>query len=259
MPKGLTISIYPDGETVSVSLFLHAIEDLLRVVRDVDYVITKERSPRRWVIEELRSSIPTVTVRPLLSDYSVMETVIHGLEVITTGTDEPPVHFTEQVLDDLKRMRRLFRGRDRARRVTCSLGSHEVVIGENIEEQTDRILRGGYWNLGSLEGTLEAVNLHGNPTFTIWERLNKSPIRCYFPKDRMWKDRVKGLLEKRILVSGRVNYFRNGIPKSITRVMDVEDQTPDTRLPKATFGSIPSPEAAQDSVAFLEKRREKGW
>lgn len=258
MDNALTFSIYPDGETVSLALFNKTLRHIQRLVMDVDYAVSREKGVRRWVIEELHSSVPTVSIRPLLPDPMMIETIRRGISIITQGTLEPPDHFDEGSLDDLKRMAGLFRGRDRARHLEISSnGFEKTLVREDIGEKVDRILQGGDWNLGSLEGTLDAVNLHGNPTFTIWARISKAPVRCYFPQDKGWKEKVKSLLEKPVLVSGRVHYFRNGLPRSITHIDDVLDRTRDNTLPRATFGSIPYKEGRQESYLVLRKSREK--
>ncbi|MBI4303387.1 MAG: hypothetical protein HY665_03510 [Chloroflexi bacterium] len=259
MAYGLTFVIHPDGETISVNLFLRTIEDVDRLIRDVDYAVSKERGTRRWIIAALHSSAPTITLKPVLDNDEIVEAFVNGLRTITTGALEPPAHFTEQALDDLKRMRRLFVGQDRAKRlVFSSNGKESAAIEKGIDEKAERILRGGYWNLGSVEGTLEALNLHGNPTFTVWDRVSRAPVRCSFPRNVTWKERVKELLERRVLVVGRVNYFRNGIPRSVTNIERIDDMTPAPNLPKATFGSIPSPIIAENPVGYLRAVRGEG-
>ena len=255
MSRGLTFTIYPESDFASVPLFLRAMEHISRLIRDVDFAMTRERAVRKWVIVEMHSSHPTITVRPVIGDDEVPQTIVTGLMLVESGTVEPPPHFTEQVLDDLRRWRTLFKGRDRAKSLTCSLNSHSALLGEDIGRKAERILKGGYWNLGSVEGTLEAVNLHGNPSFTVWDRLSRGPVRCYFLNEQEKKDRVKALLEKRVLVSGQVNYFINGVPKSITHIESVDEASHDPGLPMAGFGSIPWDEAVKDSVEFLAKAR----
>lgn len=256
MAYGLTFVIHPDAESVSIGLFLRTIEDIHRLIRDLDYSVTREKGKRRWVIAALHASAPTITVKPLLDNDEIAETLVHGLKIVAAGTTDPPEHFTEEILDDLRRMRRLFVGRDKANRVVLSSnGSESAVIQEDIDQKADRILKGGYWNLGSVEGTLDAVNLHGSPSFTLWDRVSRSPVRCNFSKDAAWKERVKSLLEKRVLVVGRVNYFRNGIPRSVTGIENLEDMTPVPYLPKATFGSIPTPVVAESPAEFLKTVR----
>lgn len=260
MKQGLTFAIHPDGEAVSLGLLQKTIQDVHRLVRDVDYAVTKEKGIRRWMVEELRSSIPTITIRPLLDHSETVEAIMHGLQTVSRGSLEPPNYFTEEALEDLRRMRLLFIGRDRAKRLEFSFnGEEKAIVESDIGRKVEQILKGGYWNLGSLEGLLEALNLHGSPTFTIWDRVSKMPIRCNFPQEREWKDLTKSLLEKRVLVTGRINYFSNGSLRSITRIEGIEDASPKLDLPKATFGSIPSEEAARGSVEFLHKVRGKSW
>ena len=254
--SGMTFVIHPELKSVSVSLFLRTITDIDRLVREIDYAVTHETGRRRWVISKLQSSAPTITIAPVLGNGEIAEALVLGLRSITKGVDEPPTYFTEQSLDDLKRMRRLFIGKDRANRIVVSAnGGEPAVIDREIEQKADRILREVFWNLGSIEGTLEAINLHGNPTFTIWDRVTRAPVRCLFPKDVVWKGRVKSLLEKRVLVSGRVSYFRNGVPRSIIAIESIEDTSPDPKLPRATFGSIANPDIAKDPARFLETVR----
>ncbi len=255
---GLTFAIYPEGESVSLTLFRKSIEDIHRLITDVDYAVTREKGLRRWVVSELRSSIPTITLTPLLGNEETMEAIAKGLGLVAGGSSEPPAFFTEQALEDLRRMRRLFTGRDRARRLEFSRnGGEKTILWKDIGEKVEKILTGGYWNLGSLEGTLEAINLHGSPMFTIWDRVSRAPVRCFFPSEVAWKQRVKDLLEKRILVSGKVNYFRNGVPRSVSDIAQIDEVTVPSGPQKATFGSIPSEEASRDIVGFLHGIRER--
>ncbi len=256
MAKSLTFVINPDAPSASVDLFYKALEDIRRLLRGVDYAIHRERGGRRWVISELHASSPTLTVSPLFEDEEAVDTIATGIRTVTIGTDQPPPYFTEQVLNDLQRMRRLFRGRDRARSIELSVDSEQTaIISEDIHQQVSKILRAGYWNLGSLEGKLEAINLHGPPTFTVWDRVSRAPVTCAFPNETLWKDRVKDMLERRVYVQGRIRYFVNGIPRSISAIEDLQDATPDPTLPTARFGSIPDKEAARDPVKFLRDIR----
>ncbi|MBI2855999.1 MAG: hypothetical protein HYX93_04055 [Chloroflexi bacterium] len=253
MASGLTFVINPDAQAASVDLFFKALENIRRLLRDVDYAIHRESGTRRWVISEMHSSAPTLTVNPLLGDRETIDAVAMGIRSVTIGqADHPPQYFTEQALNDLAQMRRLFKGRDRARSIGVLVDSEPTAtIGEGIDDQTKRILVAGYWNLGSIEGRLDAINVHGTPTFTVWDRVSRAPVRCSFPNDPEWKERVKHLLERRVFVKGKIRYFSNGVPRSIGAIEGIQDATPDPNLPKAGFGSIPDREAARDPVQFL--------
>lgn len=256
--ESLTFEIHPTDDFVPLGLFEKTIEDIRRLVKDVDYAVTHRRIGRTWVIARLQSSMPTISIRPVTDGQQVIETLTDGLHIVTQGQAiEPPPHFSADALDDLKRMQRLFTGRQKARRlVFSSNGQMIATVDQEIEEKVNRIFRGTYTVLGSLEGMLDALNVHKIPTFTIWDRVSGGPVRCQFPKESAWIERVKILLQKRVLVAGEVNYFRNGIPRSISQVRDLRDMTQDPSLPKASFGSISDPEAKKDPVKYIKSQRE---
>ncbi len=256
MPKGLTFTIKPESEVASLDLFRRAIGDINRLLLDANYAIRREKSVKSWVVSNLQSSAPTITVSSLLDDKEALDAIGFGIGTVTAGTDLPPPFFTEKELEDLKKMRGLFTGRDRARSIAVSIdGDFIAEIEQDISKKVDRILTSGYSNLGSLEGMLEAINLHGSPTFTIWERVSRAPVRCSFPKESAWKERVRDLLERRVVVRGFVRYFANGVPRRISDIADLQDATPEQGLSRASFGSIPNSEAARDPVAFLNSIR----
>ncbi len=246
MADDLTFVINPEYETASFGLLLKSFEDIRRLLRDVDRAIYGPKSARDWAVRKLGSSAPTITVNPEFNGQGApeaieaTEAVGDGLRAVTTGTDQPPRYFSEQALVDLGKMKRLFTGRSKARSIAVFVNGHQMAtIRPDISVKVNRILTASYLNRGSLQGTLEAINVHGTPTVTIWDRVSRLPVRCSIPRNPDWFSRVKGLLEKRVTVTGEIHYFINGTPRSIRAVTDIEDATPATDLPKAGFGSIP--------------------
>ena len=257
MPYGLTFQIHPEGKTTSLDLFVRVLEDVRKLVIEVDYAVNRERSGKRWAVTKLHSNAPAITLEPTIEGLDEpIRAIIVGIGEIAQGTGHPPQHFNGQVLRRLKKMRRHFQGPDKARRISVSAGGDEqVIIAGDIDVKVKKILESCYWSYGSLEGYLEAANLHGKPTFTIWERVSRTPVRCFLSNDQAGKDLVESLLEKRVLVSGKIRYFSNGYPRSISEIRDIVDNTPDPTLPKAYFGCIPDAEAAKDPAKFLRRIR----
>jgi hypothetical protein len=262
MADSLTFEIHPDAESLWLETLLKAIADVRRLVKDVDLAVTRSRKGRPWIVTRLQSSTPTITLRPAVNGTEVVDTIAEGLGVLA-GEQEPrgaPRYFSEDALDDLREMRKLFTGRYRARRVVFSTDEQRevAVIKEDISEKVDRVLRGSYTMLGSLEGTLEALNMRPKPpAFTIWERVTGRPVRCSFNKEQ-WLDRILALLRRqsRALVTGDVRYFRNGMPRSISEIRDIRDMTPDSSLPRGEFGSVPELTSGKDAVEYLRSMRE---
>ena len=259
MADGLTFQIHPEDETTSLDLFVRTLEDVRKLLIEVDYAVNRERSGKRWAITQLHSSAPSFTIAPAGGTAQLdtgrkesMAAVVGGIDEISRGADRPPQYFTEDVLQRLVKMRRHFRGPGKAHHISVSgNGQEPATITGDTGDIVSKILNSGYWGLGALEGQLEAVNFHRKLTFTIWDRVSWTPVRCSLPHNQNWKEHIKALLEKRVLVRGRVRYFSNGVPRSISNIQDILDNTPDPTLPRAEFGCIPDEEAAEDPVQFL--------
>ena len=250
MADDLTFVINPEAESAPFGLLLKSLEDIRRLLRDVDRAIYGPRSQHEWLVRKLASSAPTITVQPDLNGRQAAEAVGAGLRAVTAGTNQPPQYFTEQTLVDLQKMRRLFGGRSRAKSIAVFMNGHQTAtIRRDISEKVSRILTSGYHNLGSLQGTLEVINVHGAPSVTIWDRVSRTPVRCSIPGGGEWIARAKTLLAKRVVVSGDIRYFVNGRPRSISNVTAIEDATPDPSLPRAEFGSIPDWQVREHGAA----------
>lgn len=269
----LTFELVPDATQVSFGSLERSLAQIRRLVREVDFAVTREKT-RVWVVEKLHSSNPTITVKPMLNTQGVIDVIAAGIQVATTGSDAAlPQTFPVEGLHRLRSMRGLFTGRrERLQRIRCKviddslleggLQEEEIeqapevgVIDASIEEKVDRILRRGYYMLGSIEGQLDAINLHGATTVTIWDRVTGQPVRCYFDRDN--KEQMKGLLERTVLIAGRIRYYANGQLQSITEITDLRDLTPSGERPDVRFGSIPDYlTGGQDSVDYVRGLRE---
>ena len=258
MTEAITFVVHPQNEFASLDLFLKSVEDVSRLIKEVDFVVTKERSKRKWIITKLQASAPTVTISPIV-DGRTLDVFAEGLQLLSADdVTEPPPHFTADVLKDVKKMSRLFRGKDKAKGLSFHVnGSKVATIDARTREKVDRILRTTVDVFGSLEGELDAVNLHGGSGhFTIWERLSGHPVRCEFHKSR-WTDTIKALLERRVLVSGKVRYFANGKPTLIRDVDHIEDRTASTSSNVSDFGAIADLTSGLDPDEYLAKLRER--
>ena len=257
-PDDLTFVINPETEFASVDLFLKSVQDIVRFLRRTDDAIHGPKHQHQWVVRELRSSAPTITVEETpLNGVRSAEVISNGLRAITLGTDQPPQFFTVPVLEILANMQRMFDGRgSRAKSIGVFMSGNQVAtIERDISEKVNRIISAGYRSVGSLEGTLDVIDIHKTPVVTVWERVFRTPVRCHIPKGDEWTARVIGLLGKRVTVTGEIQYFSNGKPRAMRDVVKVEDSTPDPYLPRAEYGSIPDARAASDPVEFLESIR----
>lgn len=256
MAESLVFELVPRGELLTFRAMIRTTDAINRILRAVDYGLTHNKVGREWLITRLTSPIPTVTIKPMLDEVGIVDATASGIQIITAEETPigPPEGWTEFALNDLRDMKRLFNGHYEMRQVLVSKDDEPVGrIGDDIRRKVDRVYRGGSSLLGSLEGTLEAVNLHGRAHITIWERVSGKPVRVYLTKEL--KSIIPELLEHRVLAIGRVNYFANGTPRSIVDVTDIRELTREHRL-TAGFGSIPDLTGDRDTSEFLKAMRE---
>ena len=64
MPESLTFQIHPEGEATSLDLFVRVLEDVRKLVIEVDYAVNRQRSGKRWAVTGLHSSAPAITIAP---------------------------------------------------------------------------------------------------------------------------------------------------------------------------------------------------
>ena len=257
IPEPLTFSIVPDDGELSFDALYNSVQDVRRLLRDVDATIrrrsllrdghtivaggTGSLRARRWYITAFHSSNPTITLTPAPdgtdSGQRAVEAVVEGIRWINQPAEvRPPEHFAEQELEDLRRLRRL-RATGVSRIEFSSNGTTAPVLPGRVEEQIDRILGTGDAEYGSLEGVMGAINVHRRRTLTIWESISGLAVRCQFPEE--YEETVRDLLRSRVRVSGLIKYFADGRPRSIVDFRDIENLTPDAALTPAGFGSIP--------------------
>lgn len=262
MAETITFVFQPETEFTSLATLTKSIEAIRRLIRFIDYSATRRKAGRQWQVLKIESTAPTLTLAPPPGEADAIDNIANGLNLVTeVGTEVPPEYFSEDALEHLSRMRRLFRGKERLNRLPVFIdgkftaNNAIATIRSDIPTKVEPILRGGYSELGFLEGVLEVINLHGAPSFTIWEQISGVPVRCSFPNNPEWKLRIRDVLEKPVLIEGQVNYFGNGVPRSMTHIQDVRDVSPDPSLPKASFGAIPDMTGEMETVEYLRSIR----
>ena len=161
--ESITFVLQPETDFATLSTLAKSIEDIRRLIRHVDYAATRLRKGRQWQVLEIRTTAPTITLQPPPGEEEAVKIIANGLNLVAdVGTIVPPVYFSEDALIDLKGMSRLFRGRERLRRIEVSITNGKIPTGtlapsvpiatirDDIPEKVEPILRSGYSELGSL-------------------------------------------------------------------------------------------------------------
>jgi len=110
---------------------------------------------------------------------------------------------------------------------------------------------------GSVDGTLEIVNVHNRAQFSVFESLGNTEVRCRFPVSDDLLAKVRRNLGKRVTVLGMVRYrTATDAPVSIT-VEDIYELDGDDE--PLTFERMPVIDLApgESSEAYIRRMRDE--
>jgi hypothetical protein len=251
----LTFRLVPKGQTLNLEKFIRGLTLIQRMLTEVDYAVTR-KTAGRWTVKKLQSSAPTITLQAPPKSIPAVPIFKAGIRELATNKrlTAPPASFTEKALRDLADTRHLFAGRQGMRELEIESGGEEVAtVQPDTIDRVQSILLGGYYMLGSIEGSLERINWHGRHNFTVWDRVSGAPVTVSFSEAQ--EGLVLAHAKERVLVSGRIRYFANGVPRSITELDDITPLPYDFPKELAAFGSIPDLTDGVDSVEFVKALR----
>ena len=256
----ITFSLEPEGERVPFETLEAAVRGMRRLISDVDEAVAHQTgaAPRRWFVERLSSSYPTSPTVCLIpsegeggGELSTGRALVLGVGSISTGVAVgPPAYFSEREMEDLVRLKRSVISRG-VKRIEIGSGEYpKAAVTASIESKIKAILRDEVSAQGSLEGELDAISVRRAPTFTIWERTTGRAVRCFFGEEQL--ETVRSLLHSRVHVAGRVNYFRDGKPRSVSGITELVAVPAFSRIPARDFwNSVPNLTGGIESVEYL--------
>lgn len=207
--RRLTIHLEPEGHYVSLDTFAAAIQDLKQMVRGLRPPLPDHEGPVKWLVTQLEIGSATVAAEPvadpLVSD-TLLTLVCKGVEALERDED-PPAYFGREAIAAVKSMVETA-VRDQTR-VTFISNGNRTSVTERTVATAKRILEVIVWeDYGSVDGTLEVVNLHSGYQCNVYDGLTGRRVQCYFRESDL--DRVREALGRRVAVTGWVRYNRHG-------------------------------------------------
>lgn len=209
------------GDAIPFETFLEAGSRLSALLAEVDSAVSGSQT-LEWVISDLRFASATVAVSSVprseeIIDQSptIISSVLKGLETIER-TAERPEYFTDEALLTAKRLVSLLNGKVERISIFGNVGvgsTGTVRATQRIAANVDQLLGIGTVAVGSVEGTLETVTIHGGTSFNIYDTITHRRVRCVCDRERL--DELEGCLGSRVLVEGEIRYNVQGQPISI--------------------------------------------
>ena len=212
------LCIQVQGELGNITLagLQGQINDHLRMLQDYDCAISREtKASVEWLVTNV--SIGSLTIetesRSLLDDENfgpeVAKAYIKGWEGIENEGIRP-LHLTEEGMKSARNIAKRI-GEDGIDGIVVSGTDQSVTISPKSSIHLDQLMGEKYWSLGSAEGTLEAISIHGSSRFTIYHSRTKKAIRCDIPATKAeLLDRAKEALGRRVQARGRLERNARG-------------------------------------------------
>lgn len=211
------------GELGKITLagFMDQINDHLRLLQDYDLAISRgQNASLEWLITNVSTGSLVVETEPrsLLVDKDfgpeVAKVYVDGWAKIEHEGTSPP-YLTEQGMDAARRIVRRI-GKDGIEGIVVTGPERSVTISPEASAHMDQLIPVKYRSLGSAEGTLETISVHGSPRFTIYHSRTKKAVRCDIPAtDSTLLDRAKEALGRRVIARGRLERNARGEPVRI--------------------------------------------
>ncbi len=222
----LELIIEGEQGKITVEALQSALAGWLDTLHDLDHAISRDpRGSVDWVIAKMSLGSSVIGVRPVPRipkrnfGREISIASVRGFKVVEGEGSSPP-YLSDKGIKGMSK--------------TLSVIGKTGVIGvavrytpdEDLEpaEQAEVSKRGAdnvvalipvhHKAIGSVEGTLEAVSLHRDQRFTVYEHRTKKAVRSYFDRGKLL-EQVRTALGKRVEVGGVVEYNVRREPLSI--------------------------------------------
>ena len=193
------IGVRLGGAEISAEAFLRAARSLKDLLSGVDRSLSG--TPRlEWRVAALRGGSAEIAFRPAArtrspEDYAetVMATALAGFDALAREEERPP-HFDGAALHKAAAL--------------ASCGADPVSVfaegGPNARRVGVTLTGSSCTATGSVEGTLEALTIHDQDAFTVYDSIDGHRIECRC--DAAIPRRAVELIGKRVMASGEVRY-----------------------------------------------------
>ncbi len=142
-----------------------------------------------------------------------------GLGALEVGDDVWPAHFSEKALAAAKTMGEvLSKSAGELSTIQVRYNGQATKMSSRSIASVDQLLQGKYVDHGTVEGRIQVLSRRGKTSFSIDDDISGRNINCYFPSE-LWDDVLRSFdpnAERRVSVSGLIQYRRNGTPINIT-------------------------------------------
>lgn len=248
------ITLTVDADELSPQSLGEVLRAFMGLLAEVDAELSDNAQPTlSWRLTALSYNTP-LTVSMVGSPRrghrdngpTVVRRCIRASRVLVNG--DRPAEFNDDALRHIRRLVTVS-GDIQGVRVSSEIVQENARMTRSEATTIDRVLPFGY-SIGSIEGRLESINIHGTPQFTVYDAVTGRPVRCYFSESDL--ARVSIAIGRKVTVSGRLRRDPEGRPQQMrpVEVFGVIDEPPAIALRDAAgmFGEMDDPEHYMERI-----------
>lgn len=175
----------------------------------------------RYVITQAKGGSVTLSVSPQVARRQVRASVAPRIAgVVTSGiralerSARRPKHFNDAALTSLRDLARLTSPETPAVKVGNGSGV-PVALSQRLVQHVDAVLAPEIESIGTVEGQLEGLIIHGKRRFLVYDPITERQVTCYFTPRVEWETVLRAF-GKRVAVSGFIRSRSSGERVSIT-------------------------------------------
>lgn len=232
-----TIGLDIEGE-LSLKRLAEAASRLVRILDAVDReVLNRPRVSFDWVITGLESGSAHLTAAPRLlknqqvpvnAAAMVVSTVYEGISSIRAGGPRPR-SFPDSAVDEVLGLVELLEV-EGIESIAIRADGKVVDVSKAIRTQLATEAAQKEASLGSVEGVIETLTIHGQNYFNLYDDLTGNAVKCYFADEQL--EDVHAAFGKRVMVWGTMYTLPSGVRDNI-RVREMHVFGDEVDLPRA--------------------------
>jgi hypothetical protein len=144
------------------------------------------------------------------------------------------------------------------RESVLQIGPNEIRIEQHARQRLEAVIEPDYTVEGTIDGMLEAVNIHGNRNqFVLYPVIGPARVNCYFPEEML--NELRPILGKYAIVTGKMRYrWREKFPfEARATHLEQVNEADQPYLPDI-IGIAPAATDGERSEDFVKEIR-SGW
>lgn len=201
------------GVPVDLRSLVSVSQKFAALIDEVASEYTGVRHPIRWIVEvepgsirlPLRAETIAEQIRPSAA-HEVGTVVASGLSHLEQTATRPD-HFNDKALEQAKALAGLVSDN---LPVAVRNGSAGVNMTRQLSVNAEKVLGAPMETFGTIEGRLEALNLHGSSKeFSVWPLEGKA-VKCVFGSRLDVETDILPAIQKRVAAHGRIKTRPNG-------------------------------------------------